>query len=144
MLQIRDLGAILFLEIVQVRGCSPMDEGLVVSLSRPVSVAAAELLGRHLKVLGQPVRVRLIETLERKGEASVSELAEAVGVSVYDASQHLSILRAAGVVRRRKAGRHGMYELVEPRAVLAIYEQVAVDLRVRAEAVAREGPDAAE
>lgn len=98
-------------------------------LSRPVSAASAELIGRHLKVIGQPVRVRLIETLERCGEASVSELAEAVGVSVFDASQHLAILRGGGIVRRRKAGRQQLYRLVRPRRALAIYEQVAAELQ---------------
>lgn len=109
-------------------------------LSRPFSVASAELIGRHLKVIGQPVRVRLIETLDRGGEASVSELADAVGVSLFDASQHLAVLRGAGIVVRRKAGRQQLYKLVEPSGLLAIYEQVAAELQARARSSARTDP----
>ena len=101
-------------------------------LSRPVSASSAELLARHLKVIGQPVRVRLIETLDRAGEASVGDLAEAVGVSVYDASQHLKVLRSAGVVTRRQEGRRGLYRLVQGGKAVDVYELVAADLRRRA------------
>lgn len=88
--------------------------------------------------ISQPVRVRLIDTLERVGEASVGELAEAVGISRHDASQHLAILRRAGLVRRRRSGRHGFYQLVAPGRVFEIYEQVAADLHERARSDADE------
>lgn len=110
-----------------------MDEGWWVVLSRPVSVESAEEIARHLKVIGQPVRVRLIETLDRAGEASVGQLAAAVGVSITDASQHLKILREGGIVARRQNGRHGVYQLVAPARVLKIYDLVAADLHTRAE-----------
>ncbi len=75
------------------------------TLSRPVSSAVAERIGRRLGVLAHPARIRIVEVLELHGELSVSELAERVGVSVYDASQHLATLHAAGVVRHRRMGR---------------------------------------
>lgn len=108
-------------------------------LSRPVSASSAELIGRHLKVIGQPVRVRLVETLDGLGEASVGELAVAIDVTVYDASQHLAILRSAGVVRRRKVGRQQLYQLVEATTVLSIYGQVERDLRAQARQAAGGG-----
>lgn len=100
-------------------------------LSRPVSTTSAELVGRHLWAISQPVRVRLIDTLERVGEASVGELATTVGISRHDASQHLAILRRAGLVRRRRSGRHGLYQLIAPKRVFAVYEQIAADLHER-------------
>ncbi|MHB1809145.1 MAG: ArsR family transcriptional regulator [Solirubrobacteraceae bacterium] len=50
----------------------------------------------------------LVDTLDRRGELSVSELADAVGVSEHlrRASQHLSVLRGAGVVNRHRHGQH--------------------------------------
>lgn len=108
-------------------------KGWWVVLSRPVSASSADLIARRLWVIGQSVRVRLIETLDRVGEASVGELAEAVDVSITDASRHLRILREGGVVRRKQAGRHGLYQLVAPARVLSIYDQVAADLRDQAD-----------
>lgn len=98
-------------------------------LSRPVSAAAAELIGNHLKVVGQPVRLRLIETLDDRGEASVNELADAVGVSSFDASQHLAVLRGAGIVSRRRHGRQNLYRLEPSTAAMQIYKLVARELR---------------
>jgi ArsR family transcriptional regulator len=94
------------------------------TLSRPVSEAVAERIGHRLDVLAHPARIRIVDVLELQGELSVSELAEAVGVSVYDASQHLAMLRSAGVVRNRRMGRLRCYRLADP-TVVAIYTQVA-------------------
>lgn len=97
-------------------------------LSRPVSEGVAERIGRRLDVLAHPTRIRIVDALELHGEVSVSELAEAVGVSVYDASKHLAMLRGAGVVRHRRTGRLRCYRLADP-TVLPIYHQVAGRLR---------------
>ncbi len=97
-------------------------------LSRPVSVSEAESIGRHLALIGQPVRIRLIEALDRCGEMTVQALALEVGVSMPDASQHLGALRRAGVVKRRPEGRYACYALAD-RTPLAIYARVAAQLR---------------
>lgn len=107
-------------------------------LSRPVTPRSAELVGRHLWVMSQPVRVRIIDALERLGEASVGDLAAEVEISRHDASQHLAILKRAGMVRRRRSGRLGLYQLVEPGRLMAIYDEVAADLHDRARSTADE------
>jgi len=99
-----------------------------VSLPRPVTEAVAERVGRRLDVLAHPVRIRLVDALDRGGEVSVSQLARQVGVSVYDASQHLALLRRAGVVAARRQGRSRCYHL-QDHSVLSVYEQVADRLR---------------
>jgi len=99
-----------------------------VSLPRPISEAVAERVGRRLGVLAHPARIRLVDALDRDGEVSVGQLAQQVGVSVYDASQHLALLRRAGVVEARRAGRLRCYRL-EDHSVLPVYEQVAARLR---------------
>lgn len=82
-------------------------------LPRPVPAALAELIARRLVVLGDPVRVRLLDQLDLQGELPVGELAEAVGVSRYQASQQLAVLRGVGVVRRRRKGRLACYSVVD-------------------------------
>lgn len=59
---------------------------------------------RVFRALGDPHRLAIIERLGR-GDASVSELAAARGMSVPGMTKHLTVLEACGVVNRRKAGR---------------------------------------
>jgi ArsR family transcriptional regulator, virulence genes transcriptional regulator len=50
----------------------------------------------------------------RGGERSVGELALAIGVALSNASQHLAILRGAGLVEGRRSGTTVTYRLAEP------------------------------
>ena len=64
------------------------------------------------KVLTDPKRLMLIDAL-RPGERSVGELADMVGLSLANASQHLAVLRHAGLVNTRRAGTSIHYRLSE-------------------------------
>ena len=55
------------------------------------------------KALAHPVRIRILEILVR-GERSVNELQEALGVDQPTVSQQLAVLRARNVVEARKEG----------------------------------------
>lgn len=90
-------------------------------LPRPVPEWLAELIGEYLEVLADPVRLRLVVCLELQGEAAVGALAAELGVSSYHASQQLAVLRHAGVVRRRREGKHVIYALADE-TPLALYE----------------------
>jgi DNA-binding transcriptional ArsR family regulator len=105
-----------------------------------VTEAVAERIARRLDVLGQEVRIRLIYALHHRGELSVGELAGLVGVSVYDASQHLSVLRGEGIVRRIRDRQFVRYRLDDPTAV-AIYEQVRTRIREQIDQAHREFSD---
>ncbi|MGH2742422.1 MAG: ArsR/SmtB family transcription factor [Thermoleophilaceae bacterium] len=113
--------------------CSSKDS----SFDRPVGRTAAEAIAERLRVLGQPLRVRLVDLLEREGEMAVGALAEALGESVHNVSQHLAVLRSAAVVSRRHRGREVWYRLSSPPAPLSIYERFAVALREEAERLRR-------
>ena len=69
---------------------------------------------RRFFLLGDPTRLRIVSALHDVGEASVQELAEATETSTANASQHLSRLRAGGIVRRRRAGRTARYQIADP------------------------------
>ena len=56
------------------------------------------------KALANPTRLHLLELLRRK-ERWASELQEGLGISKANLSQHLSILRAAGVVLTQREGK---------------------------------------
>ncbi len=70
------------------------------------------------KVLTDPKRLMLLDTL-RGGERSVGDLAVAIGVALPNASQHLAVLRGAGLVEGRRSGTTVTYRLAEPAIVEA-------------------------
>lgn len=88
------------------------------------------MIGRYLKALDSPVRVRMLEALDRCGELTVKEIGAAAGVSGDDASQHLAVLRREGMVARRKNGRQAFYRLADE-AVMEIFERVSERLGSR-------------
>jgi rhodanese-related sulfurtransferase len=62
------------------------------------------------KALGSPKRLELLDLLAQ-GERSVEVLAERAGLGLTTASNHLQILRQAGLVSTRKAGTKVYYRL---------------------------------
>ena len=70
------------------------------------------------KVLTDPKRLMALDAL-RGGERSVGELAAHLGTTLQNASQHLAVLRAAGLVAGRRTGTSVRYRLAEPTIVEA-------------------------
>ena len=73
-----------------------------------------ERASRVIRVLGHPLRLRLLELLEG-GERNVTELVQASGVGQAKVSQQLQILRAEGVVGDRREGTRVFYRITEPK-----------------------------
>lgn len=67
-------------------------------------------VAERLAVLGQVVRLRLVEQLAG-GEATPQELADALGLSQQNVSKHLQILHRSGLVTRRPDGANVFYAL---------------------------------
>jgi DNA-binding transcriptional ArsR family regulator len=73
------------------------------------------------------MRIRLLDRL-REGEASVSELHEALGASPQNISKHLAILYAAGILGRTKRGNRTIYAISDP-GVFDLCDQVCGGVR---------------
>jgi DNA-binding transcriptional ArsR family regulator len=71
------------------------------------------------RALSDPKRLCVVERLA-DGERSVSDLSRDVGCQVPNMSQHLSVLRAAGIVASRREGSTVFYRLAHPQ-VLEVY-----------------------
>jgi DNA-binding transcriptional ArsR family regulator len=56
------------------------------------------------KVLGVETRVKIINLLKAGGPLEVKHIAEKVGITAAAVSQHLKILRQAGLVRNERRG----------------------------------------
>ena len=81
-----------------------------------------ERAARIGRALSDPKRLCVLETLAA-GEASVKELSTCVGCQVPNMSQHLAVLRAAGLVTTRRDGSTVYYRLADPR-VLETYRLI--------------------
>lgn len=76
-----------------------------------------ESTARMLRCLGHPVRLRILDFLERRDEATVTEVYEALGLEQAVCSQHLNLMRDKGILARRKDGVNVFYRLGDPRAL---------------------------
>ena len=92
------------------------------TLPHPLPDELVELIARRFRVIGEPMRIRLLDRL-RAGEATVNELSEALGASQQNVSKHLVVLAEVGILGRRKAGTHVYYRIVDG-SVFALCEQV--------------------
>ena len=68
--------------------------------------------GDLLRALAAPVRIAIVLQL-RESSRCVHELVDALGVPQPLVSQHLRILKAAGVVAGERSGREVLYRLVD-------------------------------
>ncbi|GIE35933.1 hypothetical protein Ait01nite_089780 [Actinoplanes italicus] len=65
----------------------------------------AAVLATHLKVLADPTRLRILGLLRQQGPLRGADLVPLLGLSQPTVSHQLAILRDAGLIEDRKAGR---------------------------------------
>lgn len=97
------------------------------TLPHPLPEPVVELVARRFRVIGEPMRIRILDRL-RDGEASVLELSAALEASQQNVSKHLGVLHEAGIVSRRKNGTHAYYAIADE-SVLDLCEQVCGGLQ---------------
>ncbi len=92
------------------------------SASRPARVLTAA--GDLLRALAAPVRIAIVLEL-REHDRCVHELVESLGVAQPLISQHLRVLKAAGVVHGERHGREVVYRLVDEHLSHIVVDAVA-------------------
>jgi DNA-binding transcriptional ArsR family regulator len=92
----------------------------------PVPAQLAELIAERFSILGEPMRIRLLDCL-RGGERTVQDLTAALETSQQNVSKHLGLLHRAGIVGRRKEGNHVYYSIADP-TMFELCEQVCSGL----------------
>ena len=107
---------------------------VVTDVPHPLPDSLVELVAERFRVLGEPMRIKLMDRL-RDGEASVSELQEAVGATHQNVSKHLAILRGAGMVSRSKQGTRTVYVISDP-SMFELCDVVSEGLRRRLDELA--------
>jgi DNA-binding transcriptional ArsR family regulator len=77
------------------------------------------------KTLADPTRRAIFERLTRDGEQTVHALTHHSGVSQPAVSKHLGILKLAGLVRDRRAGRETHYS-AEPKGLTPLIDWMSL------------------
>jgi len=81
-----------------------------------ISVTAEELdkYARKLKVLGHPMRLKLLCMIAREEEPCVSELWTCLDQPQPVISQHLAVLKDKGIVQSEVKGNRRIYSITDP------------------------------
>src|ERR1700749_2585297 len=77
--------------------------------------ARREDVDRLWAALGDPMRIRLLDLLLERGEATASTLAAALPITRQGVSKHLAVLERGGFVTPRRSGREVRYAVREER-----------------------------
>src|SRR5580692_9130928 len=93
-------------------GCEPAEHDRRVSSAPSVSDLAYERAASFFRAAGDVARLRLLTRLA-DGEWCVTELAQAAHVALPTVSQQLRLLRAEGLVTRRRVAKHVYYALAD-------------------------------
>jgi DNA-binding transcriptional ArsR family regulator len=88
----------------------------------------AGLIARRFAVLSEPMRVRLLDAMHTVGEASVGDLADAVGASHANVSKHLQLRLAERMVARRRDGSRAYYRICDP-SLIRLCDEVCAAMR---------------
>jgi DNA-binding transcriptional ArsR family regulator len=91
------------------------------------SPVLVELIAERFRVLGEPMRIRLLDAL-RDAPATVGALQQATGASQQNVSKHLGVLLRSGMVSRRKEGNFSLYAIADE-GVFDLCEQVCGGMR---------------
>lgn len=78
-------------------------------------------LPKTFAALSDPVRFAIVDRLLREGELPAGELGKGFDISPPAVSQHLGVLREAGLVRRRARAQQRLYS-VEPRGLSEVVD----------------------
>lgn len=85
-----------------------------------ISSEAIRTAALMLKCIGHPVRLKIIELLDQRGESNVTSIHEALRLEQAVASQHLNLMRDKGILASRREGVNVYYRIDDPRVTQVI------------------------
>ena len=96
-----------------IRAPHPQDQ----AASRPslIPAQAAQSLVELFKLLADETRLRILSLLQQEQELNVRTLCTLLGQSQPAVSHHLALLRMAGFIEMRRAGKHNFYRILPQR-----------------------------
>lgn len=100
------------------------------SIPHPLPVPLVELIAQRFRVIGEPMRIRILDTL-RERPMTIGELTEALDATQQNVSKHIGVLAQAGIVGREKQG-SSVRCFIADESVFELCELVCGGLRAQA------------
>lgn len=88
---------------------------MIASQAALMSDEKVEFATDMFKLLGHPLRLRIVELLDIHGEKPVNEIAELTQQSQPTISLYLNKLKSCGLLRSRRDGNQTFYSIAEPK-----------------------------
>jgi ArsR family transcriptional regulator len=73
-----------------------------------------DAVARRFRLLGEPVRLRLLNVLADEGESTVGDLVEATDQRQANVSKHLGLMADENLLTRRRDGVYVYYSISDP------------------------------
>ena len=89
-------------------------------MDQPIDEVSCQMLADFLTIFSSPPRLRIFCLLQNREQKTVSELADALGMSLQNASRHLRLMRDKGAVVSRKEGQNVYYWIANQRIIDAM------------------------
>lgn len=89
-------------------------------MREPLRLAKIEFAASMFKMLGHPLRLRLVELLDLYGEKTVNQLAELCKQPQSVVSLYLNRLKACGLLSNRREGNQSYYFINHPKLTLLL------------------------
>lgn len=98
--------------------------------------AVYQMKAEFFRILGHPVRVRILELL-KDGERTVGDLQNELQMDSSGTSQHLGVLRKHGILEGRRVGTSVFYTVRDPRIfqLLEVSRQILTSSLTESQAV---------
>ncbi|MBN9121604.1 MAG: helix-turn-helix transcriptional regulator [Planctomycetes bacterium] len=93
-------------------------------MAEPTPDRDLDRMAAYFRMLADPSRLAILRSMIANGELSVGQAAAETGHSQANASKHLKVMAAAGVLSRRKDGLRVFYRLADP-AVERVFRLVS-------------------
>ncbi len=109
----------------------------------PLSDSMINLVARRFRMLGEPQRLRILQTLE-SGELSVNGITSALNATQSNISKHLQALCDAGLVGRNRRGNSIFYHISDPmifKLCELVCRSAAEEARFRLEEIVKSAKD---
>jgi DNA-binding transcriptional ArsR family regulator len=96
--------------------CGGLPQGIYEEIKVKKNLQDCQKLAEKLKAMAHPVRLCIVAGLI-EDECNVSRIVECLGLPQATVSQHLRVLRSAGIIRGRRDGLRICYSVIDHDAV---------------------------
>lgn len=76
-----------------------------------LDIRKLEDTAQRLRSIAHPMRIQIINMLEKSKEMNVTTIYKKLGIEQAAASHHLNILKSRGVLESRRMGKNTLYSL---------------------------------